>query len=199
MQKSKLKMTLLVRLLPYLLSLALSVSAGRPDACDSGALQSYGLLSSSRVLVKSLMGQVPDSIRVKIFAALAKGDVEGAVSAYMAHKGLTDAPRWLQAFQAAFNVANQQMGRCPQVARDIHAALTRFGGSPEYVRASSTKGPYLSWYGRQIMSDNNTHFAVRYNGRLYDAFTGGSGMLEQEYIAAIEARAPVTLVVTGAP
>lgn len=192
-------MTLLVRLLPYLLSLALSVSAGRTDVCDSGTLQSCGLLSSSRALVESLLGQVPDSIRVKIFAALAKGDVEGAVSAYMAHKGMTDAPRWLQAFQAAFNVANRELGHCPQVARDIHAALTRFGGSPEYVRVSSATGPYLTWYGRQIMSDNNTHFAVRYSGRIYDAFTGVSGMLEREYMAAIEARAPVTLVVTGAP
>ena len=190
-------MMLLPRLFLYLLGLVLSLGVG-PAAPNSGHMQSGLLLSSSRLLAGQVLAH-PDTLKTQIFAALAKGDVEAAVAAYMANKGLTEAPRWLQAFQAAFNVANREMGRCSQVARDIHAALTHFGGSPEYVRASSAKGPYLSWYGKQIMSDNNTHFAVRFNGRIYDAFTGGSGMLEQEYIAAIEARAPVALVVTGGP
>jgi hypothetical protein len=67
------------------------------------------------------------------------------------------------------------------------------------VRVSSTEGEYLSWSSKQIMSDNNVHFAVRSGGRIHDAFTGVSGMLEQEYMASIHALGRVSLVVTGEP
>ncbi|WP_257461883.1 hypothetical protein [Archangium lipolyticum] len=190
-------MMLLPRLTLGLLHLMLALGVGQ-IAPNSGRMQSDFPLGTPRLLVGQVLAH-PDTLKMQIFAALAKGDVEAAVAAYMANKGLTDAPRWLQAFQAAFNVANRQMGRCSQVARDIHAALTRFGGSPEYVRVSSTEGEYLSWSSKQIMSDNNVHFAVRCGGRIYDAFTGVSGMLEQEYMASIHALGRVSLVVTGEP
>lgn len=190
-------MMMLPRLFLYLLSLTLSVGVGQ-SAPNSGHMQSDPLLSAPRFLVDQVLAQ-PDTIKTQIFAALAKGDAEAAVAAYMTHKGLTEAPRWLQAFQAVFNVANRQMGRCAQVARDIHAALTRFGGSPEYVRIRSTEGEFLSWNSKQIMSDNNNHFAVRCGGRIYDAFTGVTGMLEQEYMASIHALGRVSLTVTGEP
>ncbi|HEX5749192.1 MAG TPA: hypothetical protein VFZ09_23375 [Archangium sp.] len=60
-----------------------------------------------------------------------------------------------------------------------------FGGMPEYVRISSSQGQYLSWQNRAIMSDNNFHIAVRYGGRIYDAFTGSGGMLEKDYLQSI--------------
>ena len=159
----------------------------------------YAMAAPHALVVSSTLGQVPDSVRTKIFAALAMGDVEGAVAAYMVHKGLTDTPRWLQAFQAAFSLASRGMGRCQQVAKDIFAALTRFGASPEYVKISSNEGDFLSWKGKMIMSENNLHVAVRYGGRIYDAFTGAAGMAEAEYRAAIQCRGELSIIVTGIP
>jgi len=57
----------------------------------------------------------------------------------------------------------------------------------------------LSWQGRQLVSDNNFHVVVRHGGRLYDAFTGAAGMLEQQYRVAMQYLGELTLVVVNAP
>jgi hypothetical protein len=160
------------------------------------------LPKAQSVAAELATGSLPDSVRFKTFTALAQGDVEAAVGAYMAHKNLQDAPKWLQAFQSAFSVANREMSRCPEVARAIHEAFRRFGATPEYVRifATGNEGArYLSWQSRIIMSDNNLHFAVRYNGRIYDAFAGVSGMAEAEYRAAVHAQGILNIILTEAP
>ena len=47
------------------------------------------------------------------------------------------------------------------------------------------------------MSDNNRHFLVEYEGRLYDAFTGPAGMPRAEYFKNLVMRgAPIITQVT---
>jgi hypothetical protein len=99
--------------------------------------------------------------------------------------GRTDIPKVLQDFQVAFHLTNRALNSCTHVARAIHAGFRHFGGTPEYVRISSTHGQFLSWQNRAIMSDNNFHVAVRHGGKIFDAFTGSGGMLEKDYIRNI--------------
>jgi hypothetical protein len=128
---------------------------------------------------------LPDSIRLKILARLAQGDITGAIALWQVHTGRTDIPKILLDLQLAFQVANRRMGACGDVARTIHSGFRYFGGKPEYIRISSTGGELLSWQNRAIMSDNNFHVAVRQSGRVFDAFTGPAGMLEKEYVQNI--------------
>jgi hypothetical protein len=130
----------------------------------------------------SLECGLPDSLRVKMLEALTRGDVIGAIGLWRLHTGREGAlPRALQAFQEAFNAANRIAGPCERVARDIHEGFKFLGGTPRYARISSTQGPFLTWQGRVLVSDNKLHRAVRYGERIYDAFTGPAGMLESEY------------------
>ncbi len=143
-------------------------------------------------VANSISGALPDSVRVKIFAALAAGDVDTAVAAYMAHKGLTDAPRWLQAFQSAFNVTNRTVGPCRQVAGDIHAAFIRFGTRAEYVAFKARNYNYMSFDlpdgTSPAITQSGYHVVVRVGDRLYDAFTGPAGLTMADYMARLHAR-----------
>jgi hypothetical protein len=146
-----------------------------------------------------VLGQVPDSIKMRMLAAVVRGDIAGAISLYQLHTGREAVPRALQALQAAFNVSNQIAGRCHQVAKEIHQGLTFLGGKAEYLRISSTAGEILSWRGRVLVSNNNLHVAVRHGDRLYDAFTGPAGMVEAEYVAAMMHKGELLLSVVTAP
>jgi hypothetical protein len=147
-------------------------------------------------------GQLPDSVRLKIFTAMAKGEMEAVGSAYLTHKGLHDAPQWLRAFQNVFTVANKEMGRCKQVAEVIYTAFKEFGARPEYVKifsVSNRKEIFLSWQSKIVISNNNYHVAVRYDHKIYDAYTGVRGMLEAEYLASIHAPGVLSMIVTEVP
>jgi len=130
-------------------------------------------------------GALPNSIRLKLLAALAQGDIAGAVSLWQVHTGRNTVPKALQALQAAFSSANRVAGPCARVARDIYDGFKFFGGEPQYVHISSTGGSYLSWQSRIMMSNNNAHLAVRHGGKIYDAFTGPAGIIEPEYLKNI--------------
>jgi hypothetical protein len=164
-------------------------------------VEAQALLLAQSAVARLVTGQLPDSVRLKIFTAMAKGEMEAVGSAYLTHKGLHDAPQWLRAFQNVYTVANRQMGRCKQVAETIYAAFKEFGAKPEYVKIFSTGKDveHLSWQSRTVMSNNNFHIAVRYGDRVYDAFTGLRGMLEAEYLAAIHAQGTLKVVVMEAP
>jgi len=45
----------------------------------------------------------PDSLRMKLLAALARGDTAGAIALWQAESGAQTVPKSLQSFQAAFN------------------------------------------------------------------------------------------------
>ena len=144
-----------------------------------------------------ILHQLPDSLRVKMLACIAQGDVTGAIALYQLATGQERIPTWLRAFQAAFGAANQVVGSCSRVARDVFEGLRQLGASPQYIRLSSTAGRFLSWQGRIIMSDNNTHFAVRNGDKIIDAFTGPAGMTTAEYLQQVMMRGkPVIEVVT---
>jgi hypothetical protein len=150
------------------------------------------LLAPLALAAQKALGVLPDSVRLKIFTALAAGDVEGAVAAYMAHKGLTEAPPWLQAFQAAFNAINRTVGPCQKVATDIHTALVKFGAKAEYIAFRERRGNYLVFDlpdgTKPTLTRNGYHVVVRVGERVYDAFTGPAGMKMAEYMSRLHAR-----------
>jgi hypothetical protein len=164
--------------------------------------EAQALRLAQSAVARLVTGQLPDSVRLKIFTALAEGKMEAVGSAYLTHKGLHDAPQWLRAFQNVYTVANRQMGRCKDVADIIYAAFKEFGAKPEYVKifsVSDQRVMFLSWQGKIVMSDNNYHVAVRYNHKIYDAYTGVRGMIEAEYLASIHAPGVLNMIVTEAP
>jgi hypothetical protein len=131
---------------------------------------------------------------------VARGDIAGAVAYYQLHTGRERIPQALQALQHVFTTARSRSpGQCRAVARTLAEGFKFLGGQPEYLRVSSTGGEMLSWQGRQLVSDNNFHVVVRHGGRLYDAFTGAAGMLEQQYRVAMQYLGELTLVVVNAP
>ena len=125
---------------------------------------------------------VPDTVRVKMLAAIARGDIAGAISLWQLATNRDTVPPALAALQSAFGLANRVAGPCARVAKDIYQGFKSLGGNPQYLRVSSTEGPFLSWRNRTLMSDNNVHFLVAHEGMLYDAFTGPVGMSRVEYL-----------------
>jgi len=134
-----------------------------------------------------------------MLAALARGDTAGAIALWQAHQGTQTIPKALQAFQAAFSAANRIAGPCRRIAQDIYEGFSFFGGQAQYVRISSTGGNYLSWQSRILMSDNNSHIAVRHGARIYDAFTGPAGMHEAEYVQQIHYAGEIILKTVALP
>ena len=94
-----------------------------------------------------LLAALPDSVRVKMLAAIARGDIAGAISMWQLATGRNTVPPALETLQAAFSLAN-----------------------------------------RTVMSDNNVHFLVEHEGKLYDAFTGPAGLSRAEYLKNIVMR-----------
>lgn len=137
----------------------------------------------------------PDTVRLKMLAALARGDIAGAISLWQLQTNRSTVPAALQAMQSAYSVANRTMGPCIQVARDISNGFKAFGGSPQYVRFMPPgKPPYLGWEMRAgdpkstiQISDMGTHYAVMMKDKIYDAFTGPEGMVLSEYLKRLVA------------
>lgn len=128
------------------------------------------------------LAALPDSVRLKVLAAIARGDIAGAISMWQLATNRDTVPPALAALQSAFSLTNRMAGPCARVAKDIYQGFKSLGGNPQYLRISSTQGTFLSWQNRTLMSDNNIHFLVEYEGKLYDAFTGPAGMPRIEYL-----------------
>ncbi len=136
-----------------------------------------------------------------MLAALARGDIAGAISLWQLHTNRNIVPAALQAMQSAYNVVNRKMGPCIQVARDISSGFKAFGGSPRYVQFMPPgRTPFLGWELRAgeprstiQISDTGRHYAVMMNDRVYDAFTGPEGMALSEYLKRLVAHEGVPL------
>jgi len=144
--------------------------------------------------------QMPDSLRVRMLAALARGEFAGAISLWELETG-KNAPQWLLAFQSAFSTTNQRAGPCIQVARDVFEGFKRLGMKPSYVRLSTTVtewGDDFIAFERRAgeprsairISDNALHFAVQVEDRIYDAMTGPTGLTVIEYLKRLYSPAP---------
>jgi len=129
---------------------------------------------------------MPDSIRMKLLAMIARGDVVGAGEYYLLATGASQLPRWLSAMQQAFNAGNQVAGKCEGVANNIAEGFKKLGQNPQLVKVFGDAGQYLSWRGQQMVSNNNFHVAVMNGGRIYDAYTGPAGMTWVEHQAAMQ-------------
>jgi len=131
-----------------------------------------------------------DSIRLKTLQLLVAGDLEGAGEYYLLATGASQLPRWFVAFQSAFSVANRIAGPCQRVADDIAEGFKRLGQSPTLVTfTTNVKDGNAARIGFDLGSGQTAqvsvagyHVAVRCGERIYDAFTGPTGMLVAEYI-----------------
>lgn len=139
-----------------------------------------------------IAANLPDTVRSKILAHLADGNVTGAIEYYLLATGAREAPRWLQNLRLAFEAANRVAGRCVDVAQKLHEAFVQLGKNPSYVKVTSTGSELIAFEVQAgaprstvQISNNNYHIAVRVGSRIYDAFTGPKGLTEQEYLARL--------------
>lgn len=108
---------------------------------------------------------IMESTRAKVLAALARGDVVGAISAYEVHVGQR-APEWLRALQTAYSAKSQEVGRCQEVARILHTAYSNLGKTVEFIaiRANNMR-QYMAFDspdGRGLpVTKNGYHAAVK--------------------------------------
>lgn len=165
----------------------MAAHGGTPSQSTQVILSSTPLLPPTTVFLSVL----PDSVRIKMLAAIARGDIAGAISMWQLATGRDGVPPPLMALQTAFNVTNRVAGPCARVAKDILEGFRSVGGNPEVVRISGSQGNFISWQNRAMMSDNNIHFLIEYEGRFYDAFTGPMGLSRADYLK--------NLVMSGQP
>lgn len=132
--------------------------------------------------------QMPDTLRVRVLAALSRGDIAGAIALWELEMG-RQAPLWLQAFQNAFSTANQRAGPCVEVAKAIFEGFKRSGADPSFVRFASHGSRFLGFEMRAgkpgstiQVSELQMHVVVQVKDRLYDAFTGPAGLPVSEYV-----------------
>jgi hypothetical protein len=159
-------------------------------------------------LVVSQVQGITDSARGKVLAHLVRGELAEAVQAYEVATGLK-APLWLTGFKAAFDASKQVAGTCQGVAQTIHSAFTRLGGRPEYVRLTTVPDATGKRAGAMVfrmadgrdksVSETGFHVVVRMQDRVYDAFTGASGLPWQDYISRLGARTPIIDEVVDSP
>lgn len=145
--------------------------------------------------------QSANSLNAQMLMMIARGDVAGAVSLWQLEMG-REAPRWLQAFQAAFSTANQRAGPCAQVARDVFEGFKRLGANPSYVqfttKVTRETEDYIAFDLRAAdprsaiqISNNALHLAVQVGDRIYDAMTGPMGLKVAEYTGRLHSPALV--------
>lgn len=150
---------------------------------------------------------ITDSARAKVLMHLARGELAEAVQAYELATGIK-APVWLAGLKAAFDASKQVAGACQSVARSIHAAFTRLGGKPVYVKLTTVadetgrRAGFMSFKtvdGRELrVSETGFHVVVRMSDRAYDAFTGASGLPWHEYMNRLGARTAIAEEVVSA-
>ncbi len=144
-----------------------------------------------------------ESTRAKVLAALARGDVAGAITAYQVHVGQR-APEWLRALQTAYSTKSQEVGRCQEVARILHTAYSNLGQSPQFIafkaRANADYITFDAPSGRiQTLTHTGYHAAIQTGEIIRDAFTGPTGMKLADYLARLHAIEGVTWEIVKHP
>ncbi|HLM43978.1 MAG TPA: hypothetical protein VK458_08925, partial [Myxococcaceae bacterium] len=99
--------------------------------------------NAPRLLTATVL-QMPDSVRTRMLASLAQGDVAGAISMWELEMG-RQAPQWILLFQTAFSRENQRAGPCIDVAKNIAAGFKHLGGKPTFIRFTSRGSDYLAF------------------------------------------------------
>jgi hypothetical protein len=157
--------------------------------------------------VREAVLQMPSTLKARILAAIARGDLGGAIALWELEMGRR-APEWLTSFQAAFNVANQRAGPCAEVARSVFEGFRRLGEKPAYVRFTSTgsmRGANLIAWERRAGDPGSTfqiatnfyHYAVQVKDRVYDAMTGPMGMTVTEYMQRLKSPGSLSMQVVS--
>ena len=150
------------------------------------------------IVQSTTVAQVPpgtDSEKAHILALLLKGDIEGAISYWgVAHVG-QQTPAWLLALRTSYEASRQVAGKCQDVARSIHTAITHLGGKAQFVELTTLdrrEAAYILFRmndGRmRNVSQNGYHVVVRINDWAYDAYTGPTGLPWRQYISRLEAQ-----------
>lgn len=159
-------------------------------------------------LVREAVLQVPSTLKVRMLAAIARGDLAGAIALWELEMGRR-APQWLTEFQAAFNVANQRAGPCVEIAKSVFEGFRRLGEKPAYVRFNSTgsmRGAnFIAWERRAgepsstfQISVSSYHYAVQVKDRVYDAMTGPTGLTVTEYMTRLKSPGDLSMQVVSA-
>ncbi len=169
-------MTWVFQVLLCVALLAPSHRGGRPE---------YALALNSPLRFTDVAGGLPDSARMRMLELMLRGDLTAVGDHYLLVTGASQLPRWFTALQQAFDVASRAPNACQGTANAIADGFRRLGQSPQLIRISSTGGDMLSWRGRELVSDNNFHVAVLNGTRIFDAFTGATGMTWAEYQEAM--------------
>ncbi|HSP77500.1 MAG TPA: hypothetical protein VLQ93_03160 [Myxococcaceae bacterium] len=131
-----------------------------------------------------------------MFAALARGDVAAAMYYLSALTGasISHQQAIINGLTHFFDEGNQIAGRCGDVARGGFQTLSRLGehiGSrPYFLKIISTERRLVLGFelGNGVtrqLADNGVHIAVKFAGRVFDAYTGPGGLDEAEYIRRI--------------
>ena len=160
-------------------------------AVGSVPLPAYAYALNNPLHYTDSTGNIPDSPRAHAIASLARGDVNGAMQAYLAATGTI--PVWLSNLDKAYGAANQVAGACYGVAHRINTAFLRLGVKAEIyiLRPADGSGvigiekiPGVASSTVQI-SNNGQHVIVAAGGRIYDAFTGPQGQTTADYFRRI--------------
>jgi hypothetical protein len=161
-------------------------------------------------LVLEAVLQMPSTLKARMLAAIARGDLAGAIALWELEMGRR-APQWLTEFQAAFNVVNQRAGPCVEVAKSVFEGFRRLGEKPAYVRFTSTGSMhganFIGWERRAgepsstfQISVSSYHYAVQLKDRVYDAMTGPTGLTVAEYMNRLTSPGDLSMqVVSGLP
>jgi hypothetical protein len=126
------------------------------------------------------------------FAALARGDVATSMYYLATLTGATVSQQQaiINGLMQFFDEGNQIAGKCGDVARGGFTTLSELGNyiriRPYFFKLISTDGPILGFQpldGKaKQMASNGVHVAVKFAGRIFDAYTGPGGMEESRYL-----------------
>jgi hypothetical protein len=130
-----------------------------------------------------------------MFLALGRGDVAAAMNylSLLTGLGVSQQQVIINGLTHFFDEGNQVAGKCGDVARGGFQSLGRLGEHismrPYFLKIIPVEGPFLGFETRsgvtKQMSDNGVHVAVKFAGRIFDAYTGPGGMDEKEYFRHI--------------
>ncbi|QRN97843.1 hypothetical protein JRI60_01795 [Archangium violaceum] len=95
--------------------------------------------------ISQLVLQMPDTVRSQMLAALARGNIQGAIALYQLDTGRQAIPQWLRLFELAFSAENRRPGPCIEVARRISMAFQQLGGEPSFIRFTSQGSRYIAF------------------------------------------------------
>jgi hypothetical protein len=191
----------------WLVALLLCLSSSSGAAAPLLRLEATSLLAQvPREAPKVLTRAVPsilESTRARLLAALARGDVAGAIAAYENHAGRR-APEWLRALHTAYSAKSQEVGRCQEVARIIHTAYSKLDKEPQFIAfRANANYDYITFdspSGKiQTITHTGYHVAVRIGDTIHDAFTGPVGMRLADYLARLNAAQGITHQLTSTP